>query len=78
MRPVPRSATFDLNGTMIDPNNYWNIDTPGFTGTVTISHKYSWGMVVQPGASIYSHGFCAIRPPGNLSLPSTPIVTPAF
>jgi hypothetical protein len=72
------SATFDLNGTMIDPNNYWNIDTSGFTGTVTVSPKYSWGMVVQPGASIYSHGFCAIRPQGNLALPSTPIVTPIF
>lgn len=72
------SATFNMNGTSIDPTNYWNIETTGFSGEVTISPIHPWGMVVQPGASIYSHGFCAQRPPGNNSLPSNPVVDATF
>jgi hypothetical protein len=72
------SATVDLNGTTIDPNNIWNLDTTGFSGTVELSPTVTWAQVLNPGQSSHSLGFCGIRPPGNASLPDAPEVLASF
>ncbi len=72
------SAVVNLNGTTIDPNNYWNLNTSGFSGTVTLTPQYSWGAEIPAGGHTYSLGFCGIRPPGNASLPGVPVVTASF
>jgi hypothetical protein len=71
-------ATVNLNGTSIDPNNIWNLDATGFSGTVELSPIHSWGQVIDPGQSSYSMGFCGIRPPGSGSLPGAPQVLASF
>lgn len=70
------SATFNLNGTTI--TGIWNLDTTGFTGSVTVSPQEPWSQVIAPGGTSHSLGFCANRPSGSSALPSTPVATGIF
>jgi hypothetical protein len=70
------SAAFSTNGTTI--YDAWNVNRTASTGSVTMTPSQPFARVIAAGGTSNSLGFCANRPSGNHSLPSTPVATGVF